>query len=55
MAGYRNVSMIGVLFIAQGVLALVFVAAVLLWRRALVFGGASLFLLAIVTGSLVSV
>jgi hypothetical protein len=55
MAGYRNVSMIGILFIVQGVLALVFAAAVLLWLCPLMFCGASWFLLGTVAGSLVSV
>jgi uncharacterized membrane-anchored protein len=55
MAGYRNVPIIGILFIAQGVLALLLAVTVLLWRRALVFGAVSLFLLGTVAGLLVSV
>ena len=55
MAGYQNVPIIGILFIVQGILALVFAAAVLLWRYPLVFFAASLYLLATVAGLLVSV
>lgn len=55
MAGYRNIPIIGTLFIAQGVVALVLAIAVLIRRSTLIFFLASVFLIATVAGLLLSV